>query len=119
MRRVRYRAASSLDGFIAGPDGEIDWIVPDPATSFTSLYAGFDTVLLGRRSYELTRQPGAPAFPVGWRIYVFSRTWRRWPVTRRHFQSSDFSIHIGDAHVDAIVNRTAFLLRLPEARRDD
>ena len=74
MRRVRYRVAASLDGYIAGPDGEIDWIVHDPATDWTALFAGFDTVLLGRRTYELTRQPGAPAWPAGWRVFVFSRT---------------------------------------------
>lgn len=74
MRRVRYRVAASLDGYIAGPDGEIDWIVPDPTIDFAALYAGFDTVLLGRRTYELTLQPGAPAWPAGWRVYVFSRT---------------------------------------------
>ena len=74
MRRVRYRVASSLDGFIAGPNGDIDWIVHDPTVDFQSLYAGVDTVLVGRRTYELTLQPGAPPWPAGWRIYVFSRT---------------------------------------------
>jgi len=74
MRRVRYRVAMSLDGYIAGPHGEIDWIVPDPTVNFSEVYAGFDTALLGRRTYELTRQPGAPPWPQGWRIYVFSGT---------------------------------------------
>jgi dihydrofolate reductase len=74
MRRVRYRVAASLDGYIAGPNGEIDWIVQDPDVDFASLFSGFDTALLGRRTYELTLQPGAPPWPPGWRIYVFSRT---------------------------------------------
>jgi len=74
MRRVSYRVAASLDGYIAGLNGEIDWIVHDPTIDFASVFAGFDTVLLGRRTYELTRQPGAPLWPAGWRIYVFSRT---------------------------------------------
>lgn len=74
MRRVHYRVAASLDGFIAGPNGEIDWIVHDPSVDFAAVYSGFDTVLLGRRTYELTRQPGAPPWPAGWRIYVFSRS---------------------------------------------
>jgi dihydrofolate reductase len=74
MRRVFYRVAASLDGFIAGPNGETDWIVADPTVDFVSLYAGVDTVLLGRRTYEMTLQPGAPPWPVGWRIYVFSKT---------------------------------------------
>ena len=29
-RRVRYLVATSLDGFIAGPKGEADWIIMDP-----------------------------------------------------------------------------------------
>jgi dihydrofolate reductase len=66
--------ATSLDGFIAGPQGELDWILSDPAVDFAALYAQFDTVLLGRRTYELTRQPGAPAWPRGWRVFVFSRS---------------------------------------------
>jgi dihydrofolate reductase len=74
MRRVLYRVATSLDGFIAGPNGEIDWIIPDPTIDFASVYKGVDTVLLGRHTYELTLQPGAPPWPEGWRIYVFSRT---------------------------------------------
>ena len=74
MRRVRYRVATSLDGYIAGPKGEMDWIIPDPNVDFTSIYAQFDTVLLGRHTYTLTQSPGAPPWPAGWRIYVFSRT---------------------------------------------
>ena len=61
MRRVLYRVAASLDGFIAGPNGEVDWIVPDPTVDFASLYASVDTILLGRRTYELTLQPGRSA----------------------------------------------------------
>jgi dihydrofolate reductase len=76
MRRVLYRVAASVDGYIAGPRGEVDWIVRDPAVDFATLYESVDTVLLGRRTYELTRQPGAPAWPRDWRIYVFSRTLR-------------------------------------------
>lgn len=34
MRRVRYSVAMSLDGYIAGPNGEIDWIIMDPEIDF-------------------------------------------------------------------------------------
>jgi dihydrofolate reductase len=74
MRRVLYRVAASVDGYIAGPRGEVDWIIHDPAVNFAKVYESVDTVLLGRRTYELTRQPGAPTWPQGWQIYVFSRT---------------------------------------------
>ena len=60
MREVLYRVAASLDGYIAGPTGEVDWIVHDPGVDFARIYESVDTVLLGRRTYELTRQPGAP-----------------------------------------------------------
>ena len=80
MRQVLYRVASSIDGYISGPRGEIDWIVHDPTMNLSAVYDGVDTVLLGRRTYELTQQPGAPAWPGGWRIYVFSRT----PATKPH-----------------------------------
>ena len=33
-RRLRYQVAVSLDGFIAGPNGEFDWIVMDPYIDF-------------------------------------------------------------------------------------
>jgi dihydrofolate reductase len=48
QRRVRYQVAVSLDGFIAGPNGEYDWIVMDPAIDFKALYQQFDTALMGR-----------------------------------------------------------------------
>jgi len=77
LRRVRYAVAASLDGYIAGPKGEFDWIVPDPDFDFPALLDQFDTVLLGRRSYEITLIPGAPPWPPGIRVYVFSRTLRQ------------------------------------------
>ena len=75
MRPVRYNVAASLDGYIAGPNGEYDWIPNDPAVDFEAIFARVDTVLLGRHSYELTRRAGAP-WRRGNRVYVFSRTLR-------------------------------------------
>lgn len=42
-RRLRYGVAVSLDGFIAGPKGEFDWIVMDPSIDFAAMYKEFDT----------------------------------------------------------------------------
>lgn len=52
MPRLRYNAATTLDGFIASPDGSTDWIIEDPAVDFNTLYAEFDTFLMGRKTYE-------------------------------------------------------------------
>jgi dihydrofolate reductase len=57
-RRVRYSVAMSLDGFIAGPKGEYDWIIMDPSLDFAALFKQFDTVLMGRRTFEFTQQSG-------------------------------------------------------------
>jgi dihydrofolate reductase len=58
MRRVRYQVACSLDGFIAGPNDEFDWIPPEPTFDFEALYAQFETLLMGRRTYEIVRASG-------------------------------------------------------------
>ncbi|HEY3026010.1 MAG TPA: dihydrofolate reductase family protein [Pyrinomonadaceae bacterium] len=73
MRRVRYAVAVSLDGYIAGPNGEADWIIMDPAIDFNSFFEQFDTVLLGRRTFEAMASSGNGETP-GMKTYVFSRT---------------------------------------------
>ena len=74
MRRVRYSVAMSLDGYIAGPNGESDWIVIDPDFDFGALMGAFDTALLGRKTYEATRQQSGGGAMPGVQAYVFSRT---------------------------------------------
>jgi dihydrofolate reductase len=77
MRKVVYGGAMSLDGFIAGPNGEYDWIVMDPDMDFGAMMARFDTFLIGRKTFEMMRRMGDAAPPTpGIRSFVFSRTLR-------------------------------------------
>ena len=76
-RRVRYSMAVSLDGFIAGPKDEFDWIIMDPTFDFAALFDQFDTFLLGRRTFEVTQQAAGPGMPAGSQTIVFSRTLRQ------------------------------------------
>ena len=76
MRRIRYSVAVSLDGYIAGAGGDFDWIVVDPDIDFAGISAQFDTYLVGRRTFEVTRNHEQSALN-GARTFVFSRTLRQ------------------------------------------
>ncbi len=74
-RRVRYQVAATLDGFIAGPSGEADWIPHDPDIDFAAHVAQFDTLLVGRRTFEAVLAQGYKSGPImGKATWVFSRT---------------------------------------------
>jgi dihydrofolate reductase len=77
MRKVVYGGAMSLDGFIAGPNGEYDWIVMDPDIDFAALTRRFDTYLIGRKTFDVMRRMGNAAKRTsGIENIVFSRTLR-------------------------------------------
>ncbi len=68
--------ATSLDGYIARPDGSIDWLpAPDPAIGdygYEAFMTTIDAVVLGRHTYDTVR--GFGAWPYGERrVVVLSR----------------------------------------------
>jgi dihydrofolate reductase len=73
MRPLVCFIATSLDGYIAGPAGEIDWLFTDQDYGYTSFYANVDTVVMGRKTYDLCLT--FPEYPYP-KIpnYVWSRT---------------------------------------------
>ena len=66
--------AASLDGFIAGPHGEYDWIVMDPSIDFAAMYKEFDTAVMGRKTYEVVTAQGGHGEMPGLDVVVFSGT---------------------------------------------
>lgn len=95
MRKLTYYIATSLDGFIAGPGGEFDFFtfdgdfaaailadfpetLPGPARGQLGLTdvpnKRFDTVVMGRGTYEPGLRAGLPSPYPQLRQYVFSRT---------------------------------------------
>ena len=63
-RKIILDLAVSLDGFIEGKNGEVDWCIMDPEMEFTNFLNQIDTILYGRKSYDLwgqyTPTTGAP-----------------------------------------------------------
>jgi dihydrofolate reductase len=77
MRKVVFGGAMSLDGFIAGPNGEYDWIVMDPEIDFAAMMRRFDTFLIGRKTFEVMRRmENVGPRAAGIRNIVCSRTLR-------------------------------------------
>lgn len=52
MRKVVLDLAVTLDGFIEGPNGEIDWCILDDDMGFDTFLSSVDTILYGRVSYD-------------------------------------------------------------------
>ena len=81
MRKIIVYIATSADGYIARPDGNVDWLNrPQTAGDYgmPSFYRSIDTILWGRKTYELAlsfQKQGIPGaeFDPKVRNYIFSR----------------------------------------------
>jgi dihydrofolate reductase len=77
MRLAIYGAACSLDGFIARKDGAVDWLFfsKDVSAFMAAFWKRVDTVLMGRKTWEVTAAMGQAGGGMGgMSTYVFSRT---------------------------------------------
>lgn len=73
MRKITLNIATSLDGYIEGPNGEIDWCLNDQDYGLTEFTEDADALFMGKKSYELIAQSGLGFFE-DHSIYVFSDT---------------------------------------------
>ena len=75
MRKVILNLAVSLDGFIEGPKGEFDWCFDDQDYGMEEFMSRIDTILIGRKSYEVLMQQFENRNPFSDKMtYVFSQT---------------------------------------------
>lgn len=73
MRKVILNLAVSLDGYIAGPNGEYDWCFTDQDYGIKEFTQTIDATLMGRKTYEVLIKEGQETF-MGMKNYVFSKS---------------------------------------------
>ena len=97
MRLVTFGVANSLDNFIARFDGAVDWLVWDDevAAITKEFWKTIDTVVMGRKTYEIAARSGGGAYP-GVKNYVFSRTLEQPP---------DKKVEVISQHAEDFVRR--------------
>jgi dihydrofolate reductase len=77
MRKVILGAAITLDGYIARPDGSVDYLVMTKEASalMAEFFAGIDTIIMGRKTLDAAvALAGSYRSPAGVPTYVFSHT---------------------------------------------
>jgi dihydrofolate reductase len=80
MRKVTFGGANSLDNFFARKDDAVDWLLWDKEVNsiMKEFWKTIDTVVMGRRTYEVAMKSGTAAYP-GVKNYVFSHTLKKSP----------------------------------------
>lgn len=74
-RKIIVYIATSADGYIARPDGGVDWLNRPPTSGdngIAAFYKTIDSILWGRKTYDVAVRSG-PGFDTKVKNYVFSR----------------------------------------------
>ncbi len=109
MRQIILDLAVTLDGFIEGPNGEIDWCIMDDEINFDEFLAGIDTIFYGRVSYDSwgNFQPGPDAGAAEKSLWsgVHSKKKYVFSSTSRHDSNATFIGHDWVGRVNEIRNQ--------------
>lgn len=99
MRKVVYYVATSMDGYISGPAGDISGFVQesDAVERYLNDLKNFDTVIMGRKTYEFGYrfglEPGKPAY-AHMEHYIFSRS--------LNFKTQSRLVHVSKPDIEII-----------------
>jgi dihydrofolate reductase len=75
MRKIVLGLGISLDGYIARPDGAVDFLFMPKDYSMAAFFASIDTAIMGRKTYDVSKaMGGGGSFGSKIRSYVLSRT---------------------------------------------
>ena len=73
MTKLLVYIASSLDGFIARENGDVDWLPENPESSYDEFYKSIDTVIMGKTTYDQVLEFGEYPYKDK-KSFVFTRT---------------------------------------------
>ena len=108
MRKLVLYIATSLDGYIAGPNGELDWLDPGDGHNpggqldygYKEFYESIDTTLMGNSTYPITLT--VPEFPYPDKTnYVFTRGAPPPDAPHVRFVSGDIAAFVGSLKEEA------------------
>ena len=90
MRKVTFGGANSLDNYFARKDDSVDWLMwsNEAASMMKDFWKTIDTVVMGRKTYEVALRMGGGAYPKV-KNYVFSRTMKAKPDSGVEIISED------------------------------
>jgi dihydrofolate reductase len=91
MRKVTFGGASTLDNFIASKDDTVDWILwnKEAGEIMRDYWKTIDTIVMGRRTYEVAARNGPLPEHKGVKTYVLSRTLKKRGTKQLTFVSED------------------------------
>ncbi len=72
MGKIILYIASSLDGYIARENGDVDWLPINTDSGYDNFYKSIDTVIMGKRTYDQILTFGDYPYK-GKKSYVFTR----------------------------------------------
>jgi dihydrofolate reductase len=73
-RKLIYGVGLSLDGYIARPDGAVDFLFMPKGYSMSAFFKRIDTAIMGRKTYEVAKKMGGPPPGFSMQTYVMSQT---------------------------------------------
>ncbi|MBS4215110.1 MULTISPECIES: dihydrofolate reductase family protein [Neobacillus] len=104
-RKIILDLAVTLDGFIEGKNGEIDWCIMDPEMGFNDFLHQIDTILYGRKCYDLWGQftPGIEDSDTDKEIWKLVHSKEKYVFSRTQKGTGNKAIYINDEILEEVI----------------
>jgi dihydrofolate reductase len=101
-RRIILDLAVTLDGFIEGENGEVDWCIMDSEMEFNNFLNQIDTILYGRKSYDLWGQFTPEVADKDKEIWGLIHTKEKYVFSRTQKRVENKTIYINDNIIEEV-----------------